>query len=40
MEWEDSGMERTFGAREAYEFTKKINFEPSDIAFDSALKTD
>ena len=40
VEWEDSGMERTFGAREAYEFTKKINFEPSDIAFDSALKTD
>ena len=40
VEWEDSGMERTFGAREAFEFTRRMNFEPSDIAFDSALKTD
>ena len=38
VEWEDSGMERTFGAKESYEFTKRINFEPSDISFDSALK--
>lgn len=40
VEWEDSGMERIFGATEAYEFTKKINFEPSNVAFDSALKAD
>lgn len=40
VEWEDSGMERTFGAAEAFEFTKQINFEPSDIAFDAALKTE
>jgi sugar phosphate isomerase/epimerase len=40
VEWEDSGMERTYGAREAYEFTRRINFEPSDINFDSALKAD
>lgn len=40
IEWEDSGMERVFGATEACEFTKKINFSPSDIAFDDALKTD
>ena len=40
VEWEDSGMERMFGAKEALEFTRKINFAPSDIAFDSALKTD
>jgi len=40
VEWEDSGMERMFGAKEAFEFTKKINFEPSRIAFDSALKKD
>ncbi len=39
VEWEDSGMERMFGAREAYEFTKKINFQPSEVAFDAALKT-
>lgn len=38
VEWEDSGMERIFGIREAFEFTKKINFEPSSISFDSALK--
>ncbi len=40
VEWEDSGMERVFGATEAYEYTKKINFEPSNVAFDAALKKD
>lgn len=40
IEWEDSGMERVFGGTEACEFTKKINFSPSDIAFDDALKAD
>ena len=40
VEWEDSGMNRVFGATEAYEFTKKINFEPSDVSFDAALKMD
>ncbi len=40
IEWEDSGMERVFGATEACEFTKQMNFSPSDIAFDDALKTD
>ena len=40
VEWEDSGMERVFGATEAYEFTQKINFEPSDVSFDAALKVD
>lgn len=38
VEWEDSGMERTFGITEAYDYTKKINFVPSDFSFDSALK--
>ncbi len=38
IEWEDSGMERVFGGTEACEFTKKINFSASDIAFDDALK--
>jgi sugar phosphate isomerase/epimerase len=37
IEWEDSGMERTFGAREACEFTKKLDFSPSNIAFDAAF---
>ena len=40
IEWEDSGMERVFGGTEACEFTKQINFSPSDVAFDDALKTD
>ena len=40
VEWEDSGMERMFGAQEAYEFARSINFAPSDVAFDSALKTE
>ncbi|MDO4323094.1 MAG: sugar phosphate isomerase/epimerase [Lachnospiraceae bacterium] len=39
VEWEDSGMERMYGAKEAFEFAKRTNFEPSAIAFDSALKT-
>jgi sugar phosphate isomerase/epimerase len=40
IEWEDSGMERTFGAREACEFTKKLDFSPSKRAFDSAFEKD
>ena len=40
VEWEDSGMERMYGAKEAYEFTRKMNFEPSHVAFDAALKTE
>ena len=39
IEWEDSGMDRIFGGTEACAFTKKINFSPSAIAFDDALKT-
>ncbi|KAA3614042.1 MAG: sugar phosphate isomerase/epimerase [Calditrichaeota bacterium] len=37
VEWEDSGMEREFGAEEACEFVKNINFSPSNIAFDAAF---
>lgn len=40
VEWEDSGMDRIFGATEACEFVKKLNFSPSAVAFDDALKTD
>ena len=40
IEWEDSGMERIFGGTEACAFTKKINFSPSNVAFDDAMKTD
>ena len=38
IEWEDSGMERVFGGTEACAFTRKINFSPSDVAFDDAIK--
>ena len=39
VEWEDSGMDREYGAREALEFVRKIDFKPSDIKFDSAIKS-
>ncbi|MEC9189512.1 MAG: sugar phosphate isomerase/epimerase [Planctomycetota bacterium] len=38
IEWEDSGMDREFGAREACEFTKRIDFAPSGRAFDAAFE--
>lgn len=38
VEWEDSGMDREFGAKESCEFVKKINFNKSDVAFDDAQK--
>lgn len=37
IEWEDSGMDREHGAKEACEFTKKVDFEPSSLAFDVAF---
>jgi len=40
VEWEDSGMNSEFGAREACEFTKKINFSPSDRAFDGTFQSE
>ncbi|AEF81440.1 sugar phosphate isomerase/epimerase family protein [Leadbettera azotonutricia] len=40
VEWEDSGMEREFGATEACAFVRKTDFAPSNVAFDDALKKD
>ncbi|MDQ3815917.1 MAG: sugar phosphate isomerase/epimerase [Armatimonadota bacterium] len=37
IEWEDSGMDRFHGAREACAFTKNVDFPPSERAFDSAF---
>lgn len=37
VEWEDSGMEREYGAAEAAAFVRKIDFEPSNIKFDDAI---
>lgn len=41
IEWEDSGMDRDFGAREACEFTRKVDFPAppkGSGAFDSAFE--
>jgi sugar phosphate isomerase/epimerase len=38
VEWEDGGMDREFGAKEACEFVHKVDFPSSDIAFDSAFE--
>jgi len=37
VEWEDSGMEREHGVKEALEFVKDTDFEPSNIKFDAAF---
>ena len=37
IEWEDSGMDREYGAEESCSFVKSIDFPPSDTAFDSAF---
>jgi sugar phosphate isomerase/epimerase len=37
VEWEDSGMDRDHGAEEACEFVRRIDFEPSRVAFDAAF---
>lgn len=37
VEWEDAGMDRIYGAKEAYHFIKNKNFKPSKIAFDAAF---
>lgn len=37
VEWEDSGMERIYGATEAAAFVRKVDFAPSDVAFDAAI---
>ena len=37
VEWEDSGMERIYGATEAAAFVRKVDFAKSDIKFDDAI---
>ena len=37
IEWEDSGMDREFGAREALEVVRKADYAPSAVAFDAAF---
>ena len=38
VEWEDSGMARDVGAREACQFVKRLDFSPSERAFDAAFE--
>lgn len=40
VEWEDIGMDREHGAREACAFVKSIDFPPSSAAFDAAFARD
>lgn len=37
IEWEDCGMEREYGAKDACAFTRKIDFSPSNLQFDTAF---
>ncbi|HVN57685.1 MAG TPA: sugar phosphate isomerase/epimerase [Bacteroidales bacterium] len=38
VEWEDSGMDRDFGAKEAAAFVRKVDFPISGVAFDAAFQ--
>jgi sugar phosphate isomerase/epimerase len=38
IEWEDSGMDREWGARDALAFVRRADFEPSAVAFDAAMQ--
>lgn len=39
VEWEDNGMERTYGAKESLEFVKRLNFSQSTKKFDEDMKS-
>ncbi|MDZ4199953.1 MAG: TIM barrel protein, partial [Kiritimatiellia bacterium] len=39
VEWEDSGMDREAGAKEACSFVKRLDFPPSAIQFDAAFES-
>jgi sugar phosphate isomerase/epimerase len=40
IEWEDSGMDRSYGARDALAFVRRTDFAPSELAFDAAFGRD
>lgn len=37
IEWEDSGMDREWGAQDALAFVRRTDFAPSSVAFDAAF---
>jgi sugar phosphate isomerase/epimerase len=38
IEWEDSGMDREYGAQDALAFVRRTDFAPSSLAFDAAMQ--
>jgi sugar phosphate isomerase/epimerase len=38
IEWEDSGMDREWGAQDALAFVRRADFAPSAVAFDEAMQ--
>jgi len=38
IEWEDSGMDREYGAQDALAFVRRTDFSPSGVAFDAAMQ--
>jgi len=38
IEWEDSGMDREWGAQDALAFVRRTDFAPSTVAFDAAFQ--
>jgi sugar phosphate isomerase/epimerase len=38
IEWEDSGMDREWGAPDALDFVRRVDFAPSGVAFDAAFQ--
>jgi sugar phosphate isomerase/epimerase len=40
IEWEDSGMDREYGAQDALAFVRRTDFAPSTLAFDAAMQRD
>ena len=40
VEWEDSGMDREYGAADAAVFARKLDFPSSSIKFDAGMKND
>ena len=38
IEWEDAGMDREWGARDALAFARRADFPPSDVSFDAPMR--
>ena len=38
VEWEDSGMDREYGAKDALAYVRRTDFPASELAFDAAMQ--